>query len=161
MDAPTSFKLDELAKAAAVSPRTVRYYVQRGLLSPPVFRGKDTAYGPEHLRRLRAIRRLQDLYWPLDGIQAELARRTEDEIDALADGRDSPVPAAASPAPPSAPAAAAPSAVPASAERWTRLVLQPGLELHLAEHADESTRALAERLLREAQTFPDDGEKKR
>ena len=50
------YKLEELARAAGTSPRTVRYYVQRGLLPAPAFRGKDTAYGPEHLVRLRAIR---------------------------------------------------------------------------------------------------------
>ena len=31
-DTPTTWKLDELARAAGVSVRTVRYYVQRGLL---------------------------------------------------------------------------------------------------------------------------------
>ena len=36
----SAYKLDDLAAAAGVSPRTVRYYVQRGLLPAPPFRGR-------------------------------------------------------------------------------------------------------------------------
>ena len=68
------WKLDELAAAAGVSARTVRYYVQRGLLPAPVFRGRDTVYSDAHLIRLQAIRRLQDRFLPLDEIQAEIER---------------------------------------------------------------------------------------
>src|SRR5262245_56759177 len=84
------YKVDELARAAKTSSRTVRYYVQRGLLPAPIFRGKDTVYGREHLLRLRAIRRLQEAYFPLDAIAAELARRSPEAIERLADGRDLP-----------------------------------------------------------------------
>jgi DNA-binding transcriptional MerR regulator len=101
--ATKTFKLDELAAAAGVSGRTVRYYVQRGLLPAPQFRGRDTAYDEEHLLRLQAIRRMQDQYLPLDAIQAELARalagraraarrRPTAEADALADAAAAPVP---------------------------------------------------------------------
>src|SRR4051812_2075356 len=82
------FKLEDLADRAGVSPRTVRYYVQRGLLPAPVFRGRDTVYSGEHLVRLRAIRRLQERFLPLDAIQVEIARRSPDELRALADGAD-------------------------------------------------------------------------
>ena len=46
---PSRWKLDELAERAGVSARTVRYYVQRGLVPAPEFRGPETAYGPEHV----------------------------------------------------------------------------------------------------------------
>ena len=81
------WKLDALARQAGISPRTVRYYVQRGLLPPPVFRGRDTAYSEEHLLRLRAIRRLQERFLPLDAIQRELEQRSLAELQALAEGR--------------------------------------------------------------------------
>src|SRR4051794_14921073 len=76
-----TYKLDELATAAGVSPRTVRYYVQRGLLPGPAFKGKDTAYSAEHLVRLKAIKALQDRFLPLDVIQIELARRSLAELE--------------------------------------------------------------------------------
>ncbi len=143
----TEWKLTELAEAVGVSPRTVRYYVQRGLLPAPPFRGPDTVYGEEHLLRLKAIRVLQARFLPLDAIQVELQRLTPEALRALA---DSEVP------PPSLPPAPAPEPVPARAPRrdappppvtrWQRWELAPGLELHLADTADEKTRALAERV---------------
>lgn len=79
-----SYKLEELAAEAGVSPRTVRYYVQRGLLPAPEFRGKDTVYGREHLLRLHAIKRLQQGHLPLDEIQVRLANATLAELARLA-----------------------------------------------------------------------------
>lgn len=82
-----SYKIDELARASGMSVRTVRYYVQRGLLPAAAFRGKDTAYDHGHLVRLRAIRRLQEAFFPLEAIAVELDGRTAHEIEAIADGR--------------------------------------------------------------------------
>ncbi len=81
-----TYKIEELAAEAGVSPRTVRYYVQRGLLPAPEFRGKDTAYGQAHLLRLHAIKRLQQAHLPLDEIQARLASMTEADLARLARG---------------------------------------------------------------------------
>lgn len=75
-----SYKIDELSAEAGVSPRTVRYYVQRGLLPAPEFRGRDTVYGLDHLLRLRAIKRLQQAHMPLDEIQVRLASASEAEL---------------------------------------------------------------------------------
>lgn len=86
-----SYRIDELAQAAGMSVRTVRYYVQRGLLPAAAFRGKDTAYDHAHLVRLRAIRRLQEAFFPLDAIAAELEGRPIEEIEAIADGKLTPV----------------------------------------------------------------------
>lgn len=146
-DSVQGWKLDELAERAGVSPRTVRYYVQRKLLPPPVFRGRDTVYSEEHLIRLLAIRRLQERFLPLDAIQIELARRSLKELQRLAEGRESDGVgvtkntmsrrqdlSVASP----------------PVERWERWVLAPGLELHVALDADSDTRALAEALRAEA-----------
>lgn len=81
-----TYKLEELAAEAGVSPRTVRYYVQRGLLTAPEFRGKDTVYGREHLLRLHAVRRLQQAHLPLDEIQIRLAGASEPELERIARG---------------------------------------------------------------------------
>src|SRR4051794_39849484 len=81
-----ALKLEELATRAGVSPRTVRYYIQRGLLPAPDFKGPDTAYGEKHLLGLRAIRKLQDAYWPLDAIANALAGKDEAALKKLAEG---------------------------------------------------------------------------
>jgi len=68
-----SFDLTELSTAAGVTPRTVRYYVQQGLLPSPGTRGPGTRYEQAHLDRLQLIRRLQRQHLPL----AEIRRRLE------------------------------------------------------------------------------------
>ncbi len=75
-----SYKLEELAREAGVSARAIRYYVQRGLLPAPEFRGKDTAYGQEHLFRLMAIKKLQQSHLPLEEIQVRLANASEKDL---------------------------------------------------------------------------------
>jgi DNA-binding transcriptional MerR regulator len=64
--------LSELATAAGVTPRTVRYYVQQGLLPSPGTRGPGTRYDRTLLDRLHLIRRLQKLHWPLSKIRDRL-----------------------------------------------------------------------------------------
>ena len=51
--------LQELAEESAVPPRTIRFYIARGLLPGPVVAGRGAVYGDEHFARLRSIRRLQ------------------------------------------------------------------------------------------------------
>ncbi|QRN96216.1 MerR family transcriptional regulator [Archangium violaceum] len=145
------WKLTELAEAAGVSPRTVRYYVQRGLLPAPPFKGPDTVYGEDHLLRLKAIRALQAKFLPLDAIQVELARLGPDELKALADTDSarlaSPTAEAPAPAPLPSPEKAEASVSPSEGvTSWRRWELAPGLELHLADTADAKTRALVERV---------------
>ena len=139
-------KLEEVAKAAGVSPRTVRYYIQRGLLPQPSFRGPDTAYGNEHVVRLRAIRRLQDAYWPLDAIAGLFASKSEREIESIADGTNVPTPAGSAPAL-IAPTPAKRGRAPAVSERTTlvrRLQLTDELVLEVPSRASDETDALVE-----------------
>lgn len=148
----TEWKLAELAEAAGVSPRTVRYYVQRGLIPAPPFKGPDTVYGEEHLLRLKAIRVLQARFLPLDAIQVELQRLSADELRSLASAEVTPTPPTYGPSTPGvivvAPAPAAPvvGSRPAVMARYQRWELAPGLELHVSEGADAKVRALAERV---------------
>jgi DNA-binding transcriptional MerR regulator len=136
-----TYKLEELATEAEVSPRTVRYYVQRGLLPGPTFRGKDSFYERGHLLRLRAIRRLQEQYLPLDAISEALANRSVDELERLADVRE----VVTHRAPPTV-EPRAPPAVGMSATHWERYLLAPGVELHVQEPASQEARRLVDQL---------------
>jgi DNA-binding transcriptional MerR regulator len=80
----SGFKLDELASRAGVSPRTIRYYIQRGVLPAAEFRGPDTTYDERHLQALRAIKRLQEDYLPLDAIAAAIAGKSAEELRYIA-----------------------------------------------------------------------------
>jgi DNA-binding transcriptional MerR regulator len=130
-------KLDELASRAGVSPRTVRYYIQRGVLPAPDFRGPDTAYDDRHLQALRAIKRLQDDYWPLDAIAAEIAGKSAAELKKIAE-------AAARVS--ERLTKSANNHVPSShrATKCERIAVAPGIELLVDDDAD---RALVEQIL--------------
>lgn len=154
-DRPPAWRIEELARRARVPVRTVRYYLSRGLLPAPAFRGPNTTYGAEHLARLEAIQRLQSDYLPLDAIARALEGSSLEELGRLArEGlRELPRPDAAAAArqvlieiiPSPAPRRrSAPSATPPS--RVVRWRLAPGLELLLDEEAPAASRRLAEHL---------------
>jgi DNA-binding transcriptional MerR regulator len=72
LDDREDLDLDALADAAGVTPRTVRYYVQQGLLPSPGTRGPKTRYDRGLLDRLQLIKRLQRQHLPLSEIRHQL-----------------------------------------------------------------------------------------
>ncbi len=110
---PSPWGIADLADLGGVSRRTVRYYVQEGLLPPPHGIGRGNHYGREHLDRLLAVKAMQEKGWPLERIQHEPLL--------------------------SAPATAAPSPFSENVtvesiprEAWTRLIVASGVEIHVA-----------------------------
>src|SRR5215470_14935149 len=67
------YGIEELAELGGVTRRTVRYYVQRGLLPAPLGTGRGPHYTSAHLERLIHIRKLQEASVPL----AEIATRLD------------------------------------------------------------------------------------
>ncbi len=65
------FRVGELAEAAGITVRTLRFYRERRLLQPPRKEGRIAWYGEEHLARLRVIAELLERGHALGGI-AEL-----------------------------------------------------------------------------------------
>jgi len=58
-DSRDSWTLAELAEETGLAPRTIRYYIARGLVSGPAVAGRGAAYSGEHVERLKAIQKLQ------------------------------------------------------------------------------------------------------
>ena len=54
------YAIGDLARLAGVSRRTVRYYVQEGLIPPPLGVGRGNHYGPEHLDRILHVKAMQE-----------------------------------------------------------------------------------------------------
>lgn len=101
--------ISDLADAAGVSARAVRFYVQQSLLHAPLGRGRGSHYDQSHLDRLRRILELQQAGHSLEAIRRILggeAIPTEE------------------PAVPRRPRASVSSSL------WTRVQLAAGVELH-------------------------------
>jgi DNA-binding transcriptional MerR regulator len=66
--------VEQLATAAGVSVRTVRFYATKGLLPPPSLRGRLGLYSDDHLARLQLVRDLQAKGFTLTAIAQYLSR---------------------------------------------------------------------------------------
>jgi DNA-binding transcriptional MerR regulator len=77
----TEYTIDELAAAARVPSRTIRFYQSRGALMPPEIRGRVAYYLPAHLERLKLIAQLQDRGLRIDAIRDLLASIDRGEVD--------------------------------------------------------------------------------
>ncbi|MCX4092160.1 MerR family transcriptional regulator [Nocardia sp. alder85J] len=77
------YTIDELARAADTTVRSVRVYHERGLLPSPDVRGRIGYYGANHLERLQTISRLLSRGMKLNGIRELL--EAWDRGDGLAD----------------------------------------------------------------------------
>lgn len=103
------YNADELGDLGGVTRRTVRYYVQEGLIPPPLGVGRGRHYGPAHLARLLKVKAQQEAGLSLDEIRA---RRTPEP-----EGRR--------------PEPRLPQPLPRST--WRRLSVAPGVELHVSQ----------------------------
>lgn len=66
--------VDQLAGRSGVSVRTIRFYAGKGLLPPPMLRGRVGLYGPDHLARLELVAELSGLGFTLAAIEGYMAR---------------------------------------------------------------------------------------
>lgn len=67
------YRRDEVARAAGVKVRNLRYYQERGLLPPPRREGRIAWYSEDHLARLRLINDLLGRGYTVNGIAELLA----------------------------------------------------------------------------------------
>jgi DNA-binding transcriptional MerR regulator len=102
------YNADELADLGGVTRRTVRYYIQEGLIPPPLGVGRGRHYGRAHLERLLEVKAQQEAGLSLDEIRARRA----------------------APSGGATPALHPPQSLPRST--WRRLLVAPGVELHVS-----------------------------
>jgi DNA-binding transcriptional MerR regulator len=80
-DSRTEYTIDELAAAAQVPSRTIRFYQSRGALMPPEIRGRVAYYAGAHIERLKLIAQLQDRGLRIDAIRDLLNSIDRGEVD--------------------------------------------------------------------------------
>jgi DNA-binding transcriptional MerR regulator len=65
--------LDDLTRRVGMSVRTVRFYTTKGLVPPPLRRGRSGYYTPEHVARLELVQELQSHGFTLAAIERYVA----------------------------------------------------------------------------------------
>ena len=105
MDTHSPLSFDELCATVDLSPRKVRYYIQLGLVDRPDGINRWAKYGPRHVEQLLSIKK-----WQAAGLALE-------RIKELLHGEATALPPRRQEA--------------GSVEVWSRLLVAPGIELHV------------------------------
>jgi len=56
------YSLNDLGEKVDINPRSIRSYIQQGLMRGPDTKGRNAQYGPYHLRRLNVIKTLKEVH---------------------------------------------------------------------------------------------------
>lgn len=75
--------LEDLANLSGLPLRTLRFYIQEGLLPGPDTHGKFSRYSAQHLDQIKMIQQLKSLRLPLSEIRHILNNMTVEEIGQL------------------------------------------------------------------------------
>jgi DNA-binding transcriptional MerR regulator len=70
----TLLTLEELTERVGMSVRNVRFYTTRGLVPPPIRRGRSGYYSADHVARLQLVQELQGHGFTLSAIERYVAR---------------------------------------------------------------------------------------
>ena len=70
--------LEELTDRVGMSVRNVRFYTTRGLVPPPIRRGRSGFYSADHVARLELVRELQGHGFTLAAIEKYVERIPDD-----------------------------------------------------------------------------------
>jgi len=130
------YLIDELCKLSGFSRRTVRYYVQEGLVDSPAARGRGGFYSDVQLRQLARIRELQERGYRLEAIRGLLSEKDAAQGPAASEGlrqseSDSLGPSPSSPVIQELPGQEVVHTV------WTRIAIGEGVELHVSAEAEQ------------------------
>jgi DNA-binding transcriptional MerR regulator len=77
--------IDQVARRVGMTARNVRAHQSRGLIAPPILKGRTGYYGAEHVARLEMIRDLQDQGFNLEAIRRLLENAPADSTDEVLD----------------------------------------------------------------------------
>jgi DNA-binding transcriptional MerR regulator len=75
---PPLMTLQELTRRVGLSVRNIRFYTTRGLVPPPIRRGRSGYYSADHVARLELVSELQAHGFTLSAIERYVARIPQD-----------------------------------------------------------------------------------
>ena len=80
--------IEELARRGGLSLRTLRYYIQEGLMPGPDTAGKYASYSQHHLDHITIIKRLKSLHLPLKEIRNLISNMTPRDMKRILQYQD-------------------------------------------------------------------------
>ena len=119
------YTIEDLCELTGFSRRTIRYYVQEGLIDPPAGRGRGGFYFDSHLDKLLKIKSLQDRGLRLSAILPVLKQR-----DVLESPQEI-----------------------VSREVWVRYPIAEGVEIHISRDLEEKERKKLDEIVRIARSI--------
>ncbi len=122
------FSIAELEEAVGVPRRTIRYYINEGIVPPAIGQGRSASYDRTHVEALTLAKELRDRNLSISEIRQIM---TADQT----------------PQPPQEPG-----------DNWLRFELHPDLEIHLRADAPVHVRRLYHRLIDAGQVWLGDDE---
>jgi DNA-binding transcriptional MerR regulator len=157
-----TYTLTELCDMANVTKRTVRYYIQLGLLASPESQGPKAAYSHQHLITLRAIGLLKERHYPLAKIRSLLEGASTNDIEEVSDSLTAPKSSASDYISGLLGRGVRPTeepAVPPSPSRssWERIALSNDIELHIRTPLSRDQKKIAKALAALAQSMQKKG----
>mgnify|MGYP006092772557 CR=1 FL=1 len=75
------YSLQEISKLADLPARTIRYYIQKGLVDKPDGARKTASYGQLHLEQLMTVKRLSDSGLSLAAIAKVMAGKQPHQLN--------------------------------------------------------------------------------
>lgn len=111
------YSIADLEEETGFIPRTIRYYISEGLLTPAHGRGPTATYDKDHLLRLKLIKELKDQFLPLEAIKHHLENLGTEDLEHHFAIQSGPV-----------------------EEQWRRIEFGPDLELHVRMKAQPDYR---------------------
>jgi DNA-binding transcriptional MerR regulator len=85
----------DLVEQSGLASRTIRNYIKRGLIPPPIGHGLGATYGEEHMARAVAIGRMRAQRLPVDAIAERVAEWTTAKFKRFVAATEPPPPAEA------------------------------------------------------------------
>lgn len=120
------YTMTQLQDETGLSPRTIRYYITQGLLSPAHGRGPSATYDEGHLLRLLAINEFKKRLLPLETIKTRLGNMSDADIESnlrMTSTEDN--------------------------ELWRRYELHPDIQLHVRTRANQPRDRFFEVIIQE------------
>ena len=136
------YSIADLAKETGATRRTIHFYVQQGVLPPPVGAGPRATYDDGHRLRLLAVPKLRAGGWRLDEIRAYFQHATLSAISRVVETGRMPRDDE-----PGTVDKGSTNGTGADSESLTRYLLAPGVELLVSANAPHPARETVERSL--------------